>query len=154
MFAPIGPYSLTRVDLAAAGLAISFRLGGPAVLIRSWVLILCGAIVLLGGFFTSDWLFSVIVAAAIAFMFLSPALRSTDRVCGILLGPDPDGIVAENNGTRTLYKWSTIRPSRRIGSRFFLMVTPGCALVIPERATTPENLDALVATVRDHASDL
>ena len=152
-FAPIGPYRLSRADHVAASLVISFLIGRLRVRVWSVALTLvaafCGAV----GLIVHDATMWAGAALFLVFVFvLAPVLRFRRDSSPIMLSESEDGLTAETGETRTTYKWATIRSVRRIGPRLFVMVTDACALVIDERNTTPDNLAALTATLRDRAS--
>lgn len=145
----IGPYSLRRADLVAASLIISFRIGGRAVRIRSWLLASLCALLLASGAITGEWMPGLAAAVAAGFIFVgAAAIQSLHRVSDIGIEAEADALVAENAGTRTLYKWSGVRIGAQSRDRLFIMVTPNNALVVPTRAATPEQLASLVETIQ------
>jgi len=81
---------------------------------------------------------------------IGPALRSNKHNKEIYLDYSPDGVVAETAKMKTTYKWATIISTRKVGTRLFVMISDGCALVISDRSTTRENMDSLIATVAQH----
>lgn len=147
----IGPYRLSRADFIAASVIISFVTGNRAMRIRSWVIIAAAVAVGLNGFISGEWWVAGFAVFFVAYLFvIAPALRSRSKANDVLLGAEPEGIVAETGGMRTLYKWSTVGVTKRTRERLFIMMTPACALVVPARITTAEKLDALARIVAEH----
>ena len=83
---------------------------------------------------------------------LAPALRSRKRSKDIYLEYSPEGVVGETPQTRITYKWSTIGRVRKVGSRLFIMISDGIALVVPDRSTTPENIARVITTLSHEGS--
>ncbi len=151
-FEPIGPYDLTRSDLIAAGFVISFRLGSPQVRFWSILFTLLASALLLEGLFIADY--ALMAAGSFFFLFLlAPTLRSLKRSKEIFLSYDDEGIVVDTPNVRTVYKWVTIGKVARVGSRLFVLVTNGTALVVHKRTTSAANLDALHSTIAEHSTD-
>ena len=98
------------------------------------------------------------ILAAVAGFWLSylfvirPLLRSLKDSHDIWLSYDPDGIRADTPKRQTLYKWTTIERTFRAGPRLFVLINGQYGLVVSERFTTSENIDALDATVKQHIS--
>ena len=143
-FERIGPYDFTRGDAIAASIIISFMIASRRVaaiyalfaLTMLIVGIALGLLFLVGlGIWLAVWLF-----------VLAPGLRSRKRSKDIYLEYSFEGIIGETPQTRTTYKWATIGTVKKVGSRLFIMVSDSVALVVPERSTTPENIDRVVAT--------
>lgn len=149
MFEKIGPYGLTRSDLLVASIVIGFRIGAPKILVRSYVMLTVGLGAIIAGFLLRDWIPVTAGAFWILWLFIvGPMLRSLRNSHDIYLSSDESGVVADTPTHRTLYKWATIRQTRRIGSRLFIVIDSGLALVLADRMSTPENLDAVAATIR------
>jgi hypothetical protein len=150
-FQKIGPYELSRSDLVAACLVISFRIGSTGARIWAGVFVLIGLVGIGIGIVTRDPVGVAIGTGLLAFIFvITPALRKSRRTGGVCLFYDNDGLVAETGEMRTTYKWATIRSFRKIGSRLYIMISGGCALVIADRMTNTENMADLVATLVQH----
>ncbi len=127
---------------------ISFSLGGRKTKIICWTYLTVGLlsvglgvyhhalVPLLAGLFLTVFVFVV-----------SPLSRSLKRSQEIWIKPDADGIVAETGDTKTLYKWSTITRTSLFQARLFVMISDGCSLVIPERATDRANLYVIIAEI-------
>lgn len=150
-FQKIGPYDLSRADLVAASLVISFLIGSTGVRICCGVFALIGLMGIVVGVASGDGaeaIFGVLLPAL--FFVIIPALRSLKRARGIYLFFEPDGLVAETGEIKTTYKWATIRSFRKVGSRLFIMVSGGSAVVVADRMTNPENMADLIATLARH----
>jgi hypothetical protein len=147
-FERIGPYDLTRADLVAASIIIPFVTAAKRVRLTIAIYILAGLLmVVIGIAFDVMVLVGLGIWLILWVFVLAPALRSRKRNKNIYLEYNPEGIVGETPLTRTTYKWSTIGNVRKVGSRLFIMISDNIALVVPERATTPENIDRVVATL-------
>lgn len=149
-FEKIGPYEITRYDLLVASVVISFLLGSG--LLRLWMamllLVALGALVL--GVTTHDW---GAIGGGTFLLFLifgASGLRSRKDSHDIYVEQNPDGLAFEMPKANVLYKWSTIGRIRKIGPRLFVMINSRCALVIPDRATSAVNMQALIATIAEH----
>ena len=150
-FERIGPYTLNKTDLIAASIVISFKLGSRSIRVRSWILVVAIAIMIVGGGMLGEWIFGMAGLLATLYLFtVAPALRSRAGVTDILLNADVEGVIAENRGTRTVYKWPALRPSTTVGSRLFIMISENCALVVPRRATTEGNFAAFIFLLASH----
>jgi hypothetical protein len=150
-FERIGPYELTRGDLVAASLVISFSTGARSARLRAGLFVLVGLMMVVGGFVVGERQTAAFGGFFILFIFvIAPALRSRKDSKEIYLEYSSDGLVVETPNARTTYKWGTIRAFRQVGSRLFIMISDGCALVISDRSTSPENMVNLVATVARH----
>ena len=147
-FDRIGPYDLARGDLVAAAIIVSFLTATTSVRIIATVYGLLGLAMVVAGLMLELPLFVGLGFFLLLWMFvIAPALRSRKRSKDICLEYSPEGIVAETPDIRTTYKWSTIGNTKKVGSRLFIMITDRHALVVPDRATTPDNMSRLVATV-------
>ncbi|WP_324750292.1 YcxB family protein [Sphingomonas sp. LY54] len=150
-FEKIGPYELTRGDLIAASLVISFSTGATSTRLKATLFIFIGVLMIGGGLAFGEpqtvgfGLFFILLIFVIA-----PALRSRKGSEEIYLDYSPDGLVAETPDARTTYKWSTVREAKKVGSRLFIMISDGCALVISDRSTSGKNMSRLIATVAQH----
>jgi hypothetical protein len=150
-FERIGPYKLTRGDLVAASLVISFSTGAKSARLRAALIVLVGLMMIVGGLVVGERQTAGFGVLFILFIFvIAPALRSRKGSKEIYLEYSSDGLVAETPNARTTYKWSTVRAARKVGSRLFIMISDGCALVISDRSTSRENMVSLVATVAEH----
>jgi len=150
-FEKIGPYELTRGDLIAASLVISFLIGGRSARIAGALLTMLGLLIIGFGLFSDNLeMIGIGLIYIPAIFLLGPALRSRKGSRNIYLDYSPEGLVAETPSLRTTYKWSTISTVRKIGSRLFIMISDGCALVISDRTTSPDNMDRLMATIAAH----
>lgn len=146
-FEKIGPYELTRSDLFVASLVISFSIGSTAVRIWIWLLTATSLIALILGAVAQD-LFAAGVGAFFLFVIFGlPLLRSRKNSREIYLEQDPMGLAVDTPMARVAYKWSAIRKVKKVGSRLFVMISAKSALVIPDRATSPANMEALAATL-------
>ncbi len=74
-------------------------------------------------------------------------MRSLKTSRDIYLSFTPQGLLAD---TPTFYKWTTISTVRFVGTRLYVMVNGRCGLVIAERVTARDNIDALVKTIAEH----
>jgi hypothetical protein len=151
-FEQIGPYGLSRRDVLAASLVIGFSAGSIKTRLWCFGLLFVGlagmAMTLLAG----ERFFAAIIAFWLIYVFvLGPLLRSLKDSHDICLSYDPDGIRADTPKTQTLYKWATIGRVVRFGPRLFVMINGRCGVVVSERFTTAANVDAVAATVRQHA---
>ncbi len=150
-FEKIGPYELTRSDLIVASLVISFSTGAVSARVKAALFVIVGLVMVVGGLVVGEPLTAAFGVFFLLLIFvISPALRSRNGSKEIYLGYSPDGVVAETTGAKTTYKWATIRSARKVGSRVFIMISDGCALVISDRSTTRENMRSLMATVAQH----
>ncbi len=150
-FERIGPYALTRGDLVAAALVISFLTGSRSSRVKAWFFVLVGLIMIVGGLVVGELQTTGFGALFILAIFvIAPALRSRKGSSSIYLENAPDGLVAETPAVRTTYKWSTIHTVRRVGSRVFIMISDGHALVVSDRTTSRENMASLMTTVAHH----
>ena len=147
-FDRIGPYDLTRGDLVAAAIIVSFRTSKTSVRVMAAVYVLLGLIMVTGGIALGEMpLFGFGVCFVLWVFVGAPALRSRTRSKDIYLEYSPEGIVGETPQMRTTYKWSTIGTAKKVGSRVFIMITDRMALVVPDRSTTPENMNRLLETL-------
>lgn len=150
-FDRIGPYDLTRGDLVAAAIIVSFVTGGRATRWKAVLFLLVGLLLIIGGFVDGE-----LLTAAFGLLFLllifviGPAFRSRKGSRDIYLEYGPDGLIAETTNVRTTYKWNTIGAVRKIGSRLFIMISDGCALVVSDRLTSHENMENLMGTIAHH----
>jgi hypothetical protein len=150
-FQKIGPYELTRNDLIVAALVISFSTGATSARLTASFFVFVGLTMIVGGLVVGEPLPAAFGLLFLLNMFvISPALRSRKGSKEIYLYYSPDGVVAETPSAKTTYKWATIRSARKVGSRLFIMISNGCALVIPDHVTTRENMSSLMATVAQH----
>jgi len=150
-FDKIGPYDLTRGDLVVAALVISFSTGARAVRIRAAISVLICLMVSVSGWLSRTP--EVVVFGGFLLLlifFIAPAFRSLKGAREIYLECSAEGLVAETSRVRTTYKWSTLQKVKKVGARLFVMISDGCALVIPDRSTSDANLRALMATIVDH----
>ena len=150
-FEKIGPFGFSRSDLVVASLALSFVLGSRLRRISMALIVVVAIIVMIGGIVLGD--VGISVAAAWVFvwlLFLCPALQSRKRRKNINLSWDAEGLMADTDEVRTLYKWAGVRSWRKIGSRLFIMVTPASALVVADRFTDAANMEKLIATLAEH----
>ena len=152
-FEKIGPYEFNRRDLVAASLAISFLVGARSTRIMVTLLFVGGFTATVVGIVSGEWTIAGGAAGALLTIFvIGPALRYRKGRGNIFLSYEEDGLVVENNNVKTLYKWSTIRSCRKLGSRLFVQVSDTIALVIADRYTNPENLRKLISTLDAHRS--
>jgi len=150
-FEKIGPYELTRSDLIVASLVISFSTGAASARVKAALFVFVGLFMVAGGLVDGEPLTAAFGLFFLLLIFvISPALRSRKGSKEIYLNYCPEGIVAETPRAKTTYKWATIRLAKKVGSRVFIMISDGCALVISDRSTTRENMDSLMATVAQH----
>jgi hypothetical protein len=150
-FEKIGPYELTRSDLIAAALIISFSTGATGTRLKAWIYALAGLIFIAAGVaFRDPVLVGLGGFLTLVLFVLGPASRSRKRSKEIYLEYSLEGLVADTPNTRTTYKWSTIRTVKKVGSRLFIMISEGHALVISDRATSQQNMESLIATLDEH----
>ena len=113
-FQKIGPYELSRSDLVAASLVISFRIGSTRTRIWAGLFALIGLAGIGMGIMTSDAVGVAIGTGLLALIFvILPALRKRRRTGGVCLSYDDDGLAAETGEIRTTYKWATIKSFRK-----------------------------------------
>jgi hypothetical protein len=145
---PIGPFSLGRNDQLAAASLISFSLGSRPTRIWSWVLLVVPVAAAVVIALSGDRTGGLVALLLPAFLFVvAPLLRSNKRSRAIVISASGEGLVLETADVRTTYKWATLGSVRYFRRRLFVMITGNCALVIPERATTPSNLAALAQLI-------
>lgn len=153
-FDKIGPYDLTRGDVVAAAFVISFITGSVRARMSGVVLVLAGAVAIGFALTVGPFIVAPGTLFALALIYvIAPALRSRKGARDICVSDGPEGIVVETAEARTVYKWVTIGKVRKVGSRLYIMISPGYALVISDRATDAGNMARLCATVmRDRAA--
>lgn len=152
-FDRIGPYDLTRGDLVAAAIIVSFLTSPWSVRLIATVYVLFGLMMLIVGIAFGMLLLVGLGAFFVLWMFVvGPALRSRKRSKDIYVEYSPEGIVGETPQLRITYKWSTIGKAKKVGSRLFIMITDRMALVVPDRSTNPDNMDRLLATVSNETA--
>lgn len=150
-FETIGPYALTRGDLVAASLVISFSTGSGSTRLKAALFVLVGLILIVGGLVMGEPLTAAIGLVLLLSIFvIAPALRSRKGSSEIYLAYSEEGIVAETPNAKVTYKWVTVRSAKQVGSRLFIMISDGWALVISDRVTSPDNMERLKATVAQH----
>ena len=154
-FEKIGPYESTRGDLIAASLVISFMTGATSTRIRTALFVVVGLIPIAAAIVIREPLFAGLgVLYLLCVFILVPALRSRKRSKEIYLAYDPEGIVAETANIRTVYKWATVCSFKKVGSRLFIMISDGCALVISDRSISVRNMEDLMSTLTQHRQAL
>ena len=147
-FDKIGPYAFSRSDLIATSLVISFGLGARRVRVMTGLRAIGGVAAAIGGILSGEIVVACGALGALAgILVIGPALRSRKASRNIYLSYEPEGLLAETDNVRTLYKWATVRAHRKIGSRLFIMISDGCALVVADRFTDAGNMDQLIATL-------
>jgi len=147
-FDRIGPYDLTRGDLVAAAIIVSFLTSPWSVRILAAVYVLMGLMMVVAGIAFGTLLLVGLGVFFVLWVFVvAPALRSRKRSRDIYIEYSPEGIVGETPQIRTTYKWSTIGKATKVGSRLFIMITDRIALVVPDRSTSPDNMGRLLATL-------
>ena len=147
-FDRIGPYDLSRGDLVATTIIVSFLTSPWSVRLAAAVNVVLGLAMIAAGVVFGVLLLVGLGVFFVLWMFVvAPALRSRKRVKDIYLACSPEGIVAETPQMRTTYKWSTIGKVKKVGPRLLIMITDRVALVIPDRSTSPDNMERLVATL-------
>lgn len=150
-FNRIGPYELTRHDLVAASVVISFVTGSKATRLKAALFLLVGLLMIIVGSVVDEPQTAGFGMLFILIIFvIAPALRSRKGGKDIYLENSAEGLVAETANVRTTYKWNTIGAVRKVGSRLFIMISDGCALVISDRLTSHENMGNLMRTVERH----
>jgi len=150
-FNRIGPYELTRGDLIAASVVISFVTGSKATRLKAALFLLMGLLIIIGGSVVDEPQTAGFGMLFILIIFvIAPALRSRKGGKDIYLESSAEGLVAETANVRTTSKWNTIGAVRKVGSRLFIMISDGCALVISDRLTSHENMGNLMRTVARH----
>lgn len=149
-FDRIGPYDLTRGDFVAAAILVSLFTAGKSVRVTLAVYVLFALAMVALAFVTRTPLLAGIGVFLVLWIFVAvPALRSTKRSRDIYLEYSPQGIVTETPQIRTTYKWATIGRVKKVGSRLFIMITERIALVVPDRATSSDNMERLIATLSE-----
>jgi hypothetical protein len=149
-FDKIGPYDLTRGDLVAAAIIVSFLTSPWSVRLFAAVYVLVGLMMVVAGIaFGTSLLVGLGVFFVLWVFVVAPALRSRKRSKDIYVEYSPDGIVGETPQMRTTYKWSTIGNVKKVGSRLFIMITDRVALVVPDRSTSADNMRRLLATLSE-----
>lgn len=152
-FQKVGPYRLTRADLVAASLVISFIIGGKRTRVWSALYLLLGVILVAGGLVAEESTTSALGVFFVIFIFIvRPALRYNKNSRDIYLTHSAQGLVADTGDMATTYRWMTIGIFKRIGSRLFIMINDGCALVISARSTSSENLENIISTIAHESS--
>jgi hypothetical protein len=147
-FDKIGPYDLTRGDLVAAAIIISFLTGARSVRLTAALCLVAGLTMVVSGVVTGTPLIAGLGVLFLVWMFaIAPALRSIKRSREVYIDYSPEGIATETPQVRTTYKWSTIGTAKKVGSRLLIMITDRLALVVPDRSTSQDNMDRLVATL-------
>ncbi|MCA1654560.1 MAG: YcxB family protein [Sphingomicrobium sp.] len=147
-FDRIGPYDLTRGDLVAAAIIVSFLTAPRSVRLYAAAYIVVGLMMVIAGIVLGVLLLVGLGIWLVLWVFvIAPALRSLKRSKEIYLDYSLEGIVGETPQVRTVYKWSTVGRAKRVGSRLFIMITDRVALVVPDRSTSPDNMDRLMATL-------
>lgn len=150
-FDRIGPYVLTRSDLIAASIVISFVTGSKATRLKAALFLLTGLLMIIGGLVTEEPQTAGFGMLFILILFvITPAFRARKGGKDIYLESSAEGLVAETASLRTTYKWNTIGAVRKVGCRLFIMISDGCALVISDRLTSHENIGNLIQTVAHH----
>jgi hypothetical protein len=144
---------LTRADLVAASLVISFIIGGKRTRVWSALYLLLGVILVVGGLVAEESTTSALGVFFVIFIFIvRPALRYNKTSRDIYLTHSAQGLVADTGDMATTYRWMTIGIVKRMGSRLFIMINDGCALVISERSTSSENLENIISTIAHESS--
>ncbi|MBB5716439.1 hypothetical protein [Sphingomonas aerophila] len=152
-FEKIGPYGVTRGDMVAAAIVISFLTGDKSARVKASLLVVIGVVMFVGGLALGEPQTAGFGMLFVLFMFvIAPALRSRKGSNEIYLEHSPEGLVAETPNARVTYKWSTVGAVRMVGSRLFIMVSGGCALVISDRSTSRQNMISLMTIVAQHQS--
>lgn len=150
-FEKIGPYELTRSDQVVASLVISFFIGSTSFKIKCSLYVLLGIVLTAIGIAIRDAQITIFGPIFILFIFVvSPALRSTKYGKNLYLEYSPEGIIVDSTKAKTTYKWETIISAKKIGSRLFIMIYEGVALVVSDRSTSRANMDNLMATITRH----
>jgi hypothetical protein len=147
-FQKVGPYRLTRADLVAASVVISFIIGSKKTRIWAMLCLLLGTILIGGGLVAGEFTTSALGFFLIIYIFVAiPALRYNKTSKDIYLTYSEQGLVADTGDMATTYRWITIGKFKRVGSRLFIMINNGCALVISERTTSSENIEKIISTI-------
>jgi len=150
-FESIGPYRVTAADHIACTLILSFVLAARGLRIISATV--TGFLLTVVGLGLASGNVPVAGVAALALFYLfiiKPVSRAIAGRGEAHLAWDAEGIVADTDYVRTLYKWATIDAFRKVGSRLFIMISGGRALIVPDRATNPDNMRLLTAHLADH----
>ena len=147
-FEPIGPFDLRRSDQMVAVTDISFRLGSAGL--KLFNLLRYGLFATLAVYFAFDgtWLLTAAFVFLIILSFFAPLLRSNRLNRAIVVSDSAEGIVVETLRARITYKWATLGPSIIWRRRLVVMITGRIGLVVPLRATTRANLEAVANLVR------
>jgi hypothetical protein len=144
----IGPYDLSRGDLVAAANIGSFVTSPWSVRLMAAAYVLLGLAMIITGIVWGVLLLAGLGVFFVLWVFVvAPALRSRKRSKDIYLEYSPDGIVCETPQVRTTYKWSTIGKAKKVGPRLFIMITDRIAIVVPDRSTSPDNVERLLETL-------
>jgi len=127
--------------------AISFRLGSKGL--RAFSFLRFGLFAALGVYFavSGTWLLTAAFAFLILLSLFAPLLRSNALNRAIVVSEADDGLIVETARARTTYKWATLGRSVIWRRRLIVMITGRIGLVIPSRATTDANLQAVADLV-------
>ena len=136
------------MDQLVAASVLGTLLGSKTAKIRTALILIAGWGFLFWSLATGDGggVFAALLFLAIVFL-AEPLLRSKRRNRGITVSDHSEGLEIESPQVKTIHKWESLGEARLIAGRLFVMIDGSCALVIPKRATTGENLDRLKATV-------
>ncbi|MEG3176228.1 hypothetical protein U1872_08315 [Sphingomonas sp. RB3P16] len=152
-FETIGPYELTRGDLLAAAFVISFSTGSRATRVKAALFVLVGVMIIVGGLVIGEPLTAAFGLVFLLLVFvIAPAFRTRAGRTEIYLAYSEEGIVADTPNAKVTYKWATVRSATKVGSRLFIMISDGWALVVSDRVTSQDNMERLAATVAQHQS--
>jgi hypothetical protein len=150
-FDRIGPYKLNRGDLIAASVVISFVTGSKTTRLKAALFLLVGLLMIIRGLVVEEPQTAGFGVLFVLIIFvIAPALRFRKGGKDIYLESSPEGLVADTANMRTTYKWDTIGAVRKVGSRLFIMISDGWALVISDRLTSHENIANIMRTVALH----
>ena len=143
-FDPVGPFDLRRSDQVIAAIYIGLIMGRGWAKALSRLALAVSVLVVISGLVFRD-VDSILAGLGFPlFIFvIAPALRSNSRNRSIMITCDSEGLAVEIPQVRSVYRWDRIGPSRVFASRLFVMIDKNCGLIIPERATAPENFDKL-----------
>ncbi|MFL6861834.1 MAG: hypothetical protein ACJ8DZ_02425 [Allosphingosinicella sp.] len=137
----LGPYRITARERVVASLLISFRTGHWVV--RLW----CAAVALLfGGGALAGLAAGEPLVAGLCFFLLAltfvllPAVRLQWRTPAKTVSLTGEGLVSDSGVASILLRWPGIRSSHHVGGYLIVMVSRGCAIIVPPSAAPPNRL--------------
>ena len=154
-FDPIGPFDFRRSDQFVAAVYIGLVLGRGAGKFLSYLILSVSALLLVAGVVLGDFshiIFGLLFPLMI-FVIL-PALRSNRRNRDIVVTGGVEGLQIETGQVRSIYRWAQVEPVRVFAERLFVMIDANCGLIIPLRATDPENFRRFADTCQTFTGEI